>query len=197
MTEEHDNQPKPTSLDEAHDALLRILTPEQVEALRLGHSEASWQHHHGLGTFIRNPWIRHGQLGRVFADINPGSIDGMSALTLESFVSKLRGRATRIFSFDEGPERGQPDRRRTNQLGHCEGAWPRSHSYRGQHIRRQLLALGIWRLRRRRTRVTGGSAKASVGWIGRTEISSHDTWLATFAICAENRAILPVLWRDP
>jgi hypothetical protein len=82
--------PKPTNLDAAHAALLEILSPEQVDGLRTGSLE-SWQYHHGLGTFIRNEWIRHGQLGRVFADLNLGSIDAMSGIVLESFVCKLRG----------------------------------------------------------------------------------------------------------
>jgi len=90
MTEESDKQPKPTNLDEAHASLLRMLTPEQVEEFRVD-PDAPLRHHRGLGMFIRNEWIRHGQLARVFAGINPGSIDGMSALILESFVSKLCG----------------------------------------------------------------------------------------------------------
>ena len=94
------NQPtgscKPASLDEAHAALLNILSVEQVDELR-SRPEDVILYHRGLGMFIRNEWIRHGKLGRLFSDFGPMSIDTMSGLILDSFVAKLCGRS---FDFE-------------------------------------------------------------------------------------------------
>ncbi len=108
MTDLEAEPPKPTNLDEAHTALSSILSPEQVDNLRAGSSDESWQYHHGIGTFIRNEWLRHGQLGRVFADLHLRSIDAMSGIVIESFICKLRGepfdlnaRAARVSAEDK------------------------------------------------------------------------------------------------
>ena len=91
MTNQPTGSCKPASLDEAHAALLNILSTEQIEKLK-SRPDDVMLYHHGLGTFIRNEWIRHGKLGRLFSSFKPISIDAMSALILESFVAKLCGR---------------------------------------------------------------------------------------------------------
>jgi len=82
--------PKPATLAEAHAALLAMLSADDIEKLRTGGVDDLWQYHHGLGMFIRNEWLRHGTLGRVFAGERL-SLDAMSGLILESFVHHLHG----------------------------------------------------------------------------------------------------------
>ncbi len=82
--------PKPTNLEEAHAALLRLLSPEQIEGLRSGPS-ATGLYHHGLGRFVRNQWIRQGRLSRIFSGLGHISVDAMSDIILQSFVSHPRG----------------------------------------------------------------------------------------------------------
>lgn len=86
--------PKPTNVNECIVALNQIFSDEEKELIKgMTAKEFSLSSHFGIGTWIRNEWIRQGnggnRLATYFSELGIRHIDDVSSIILESYYRYL------------------------------------------------------------------------------------------------------------